>query len=170
MFLGIAILCLLLFFPIYLEANFHYKMQDQKVGFALYLCKHFRILGGYISDYPGGFALHTGKNKVILLPFDDTKGRKKRISIFRRFQISDFAITTETGAEYLPLTMLLHTTFRHYFLWQGGTASNFQSHIWLQNGDNFALTANGVARINLYMQICAWLHLIKEKIENGDGK
>lgn len=168
--LGLLIALTLLFFPIYIEADFQYQLQDRKIAFAVFIFKKFKVIGGYITDYPGGFAFHTGKEKVILMPLNDAEGRKKRISIFRRFRISDFAITTETGAEYLPLTMLLHAILRRYFLFQGGEEGSFQSHIWLKNRDDFILSINGIAKINLYMQICAWISVIKERLTNGKRK
>ena len=152
------------------EADFHYQLQDRKIAFAIFLFKKIKVIGGYITDYAGGFAFHTGKNKVLLMPLSDKEGRKKRISFFRRFRISDFAITTETGAEYLPLTMCLHTFLREYFLLQGGKNESFQSHIWLKNRDDFMLTINGIAKINLYMQICAGIAILKEKLSNGKRK
>ena len=155
----------LLFFPISLEADFYYHAKDKKMAFVLYAFRRFKVIGGYLDSYPGGFALHTSENNAILFPFQDREGRKRRMSIFRRFKLSKLAVTTETGAEYLPLVAMLHAFFKGYFLWQGGDWGNYQSHVWLQNGDHFSLTASGEAKVTLYMQICAFLRKLKEKID-----
>ena len=156
----------LLFFPIYVEACAYYNIQEKKLGVAVFLFKKIKIIGGYISDYPGGFAFHTGGDKVFLMPLMDRNSRKKRISVFRRFQLSDFAINTETGAEYLPLIMIINSFFKRYFVYQGGEIGSYQSHIWLKNADCLKISINAVARINVYMQICALIRLIKEKLKN----
>ena len=162
--LGIVGLIFLLFFPFYLEANFYYNSKDKKIGVVVYVLKKIKIIGGYLDAYPGGIALHTSNDKAILFPIQDKEGRKKRISIFRRFKMSRFAVTTETGAKYLPLVALLYVLFRGYFVWQGGEIKNYQSHVWLKDGDCFSLTASGEAKVTIYMQICALINKIKEKL------
>ncbi len=165
--LGVGVLLLILFFPIYLEANFYYRIQDKKAGFSVYLFKYFKIIGGYIDDYPGGFALHTSSDKATIMPVRDKEGRKKRVSVFKRFKATDFAIVTETGAEYLPLAMAFNIVCKSYFRYQGGDMQKFQSQLWLRQGKTLSLTANGVARFNLFMQICAFIKNLKEKMSHG---
>ena len=159
-----AIVLALLFFPIYLEADIYYNAAQKKIAFSMYLFKWIKVIGGYITPYPGGFAFHTKRNKALLMPINDKESGKKRMLKFRRFHISDLAVNTETGAEYLPLTLTVHTMMKGYFLYQGGEKDSYQSHIWLRNGDVFTCSVNGVARFNLYMQICTLLQYLKEKM------
>ena len=169
-FLGLFLFIFILFFPLYVETDFHYQLQDKKIAVAVYLCKHFKILGGYLTDCPGGFALHISREKARLLPIFDRKGGLQKANFLHRFQISNFAITTETGAEYIPLAICLHAVIKGYFLYQGGEKEGFQSHIWLKNGEDFLITIHSVARINLYMQICTGIRLLKEKWRNARRK
>ena len=169
-FIALAVLIgvvFLLFFPIYIEGNIQYQLRDKKFAFSIYLYKRIKLLGGYVEDYPGGFALHTSKNSVKLFPLNDKEGRKKRISIFRHFKLSALALTTEISAKYLPLMMIMHTFLKVYFLQQGGKIEEYSSQIWLKNVDILTITANSVAKVNLYMQLCALVHLWKEKIKNA---
>lgn len=163
MLLSVVIVLILLFFPIYVEGCLYYDVHEKKLGVAVYLFKKWKIIGGYLSDYPGGFAFHTSRDKVFLLPLNDRENQKKRISVFRLFKLTDFAVNTETGADYLPLSMLFNSFLKGYFFWQGGEKKNYQNHIWLKDGDYFSVSIDAVARVNFYMQICALIRLIKER-------
>ena len=162
--IGVVFVLFLLFFPISLEADFYYHAKDKKIAFVLYAFRRFKVIGGYLDSYPGGFALHTSEKNAVLFPFQDREGRKRRMSIFRRFKLSKLAVTTETGADYLPLVAILHAFFKGYFLWQGGAFRNYQSQVWLRGGDHFSLTASGEAKITIYMQICAFLRKFNQLI------
>ena len=168
--LSVFIVLFLLFVPIYIEVAFQYQLRDKKVAFAVYLFRKIKIFGGYFGVYPGGVAVHISKNKAILLPFSDKDGRKKRMSAFRLFKISSLSITTETGAQYLPLIMLFYAFLKGYYSWQGGKKQEYYSHVWLKNKDEFTVTLNATAKATLYMQCCALIHFIKEKIKYGRRK
>lgn len=78
-------LAVLLFFPIFLEADVHYDMNRKKFGFALYAYKVIKLIGGYVTTYPGGIALHISPKKAILKPYSGMDSERKRFSLRRRF-------------------------------------------------------------------------------------
>ena len=88
----------LLFFPIVVEADVHYDMNRRKFGFALYAYKAWKLVGGYVTTYRGGFALHVSPEKAILKPYSGMNEDRKRFSFVRAFRVISFVLTTETGA------------------------------------------------------------------------
>ncbi len=84
---GLLVLAALLFFPIFLEADIHYDMNRKKFGFALYAYKVLKLIGGYVTTYPGGIALHISPKKAILKPYSGMDSDRKRFSFTKAFRI-----------------------------------------------------------------------------------
>lgn len=86
-------LAVLLFFPIFLEADVHYDMNRKKFGFALYAYKVIKLIGGYVTTYPGGIALHISPKKAILKPYSGHGFGKKTVFVYEgvsdRFLFAD---------------------------------------------------------------------------------
>ena len=94
---GLLVLAVLLFFPIFLEADIHYDMNRKKFGFALYAYKVLKLIGGYVTTYPGGIALHISPKKAILKPYSGMDSDRKRFSFTKAFRIVSLRLTTETS-------------------------------------------------------------------------
>ena len=110
----------LLFFPIYLKTESHYDVHRRKLAFVMHINKFFRVLGGYIATYKGGFALHVSEKKAILLPYKEMNSKRKKISIIRTFRLKALSITTECGAQYFLQMAALQEVFEGIFLIFGG--------------------------------------------------
>lgn len=95
-------LAVLLFFPIFLEADVHYDMNRKKFGFALYAYKVIKLIGGYVTTYPGGIALHISPKKAILKPYSGMDSERKRFSFTKAFRIVSFSLTTGNGGGISP--------------------------------------------------------------------
>ena len=163
--LGLMIAAFLLFFPIILAADAHYDMNRRKFGFAVFLYKIFKIIGGYVATYQGGLALHVSPKKAILIPYSQIDSERKRFSFVRSFRLIAFTLTTETGAEYLLPASLSHTVLRAIFLLLGGSNEKFDNHLWLTDGDVLRVSFHIAAYFNVYMLLCALFKFLKEKIK-----
>jgi len=159
-------IAVLLFFPIFLEADIHYDMNRKKFGFALYAYKVFKLFGGYVTTYPGGIALHVSPKKAILKPYSGMDSERKKFSFTRAFRIVSFSLTTETGAEYLLPVSLAHTVLRTIFFSIGGEQEKIQNNLWLTDGDELRVSLNLVTFFNLFILLCAFLKFLKEKIKH----
>lgn len=80
---GTLLTAILLFFPIFLEVDIHYDMNRKKFGFALYAYKVLKLIGGYVTTYPGGIALHISPKKAILKPYSGMDSERKKFSFTR---------------------------------------------------------------------------------------
>ena len=163
---GTLLTAILLFFPIFLEVDIHYDMNRKKFGFALYAYKVLKLIGGYVTTYPGGIALHISPKKAILKPYSGMDSERKNFSFTRTFRIVSFSLTTETGAEYLIPVSLAHTALRTVFFAAGGQRGKVENNLWLTDGDELRVSMNLVVFFNLFILLCALLKFLKEKIKS----
>ncbi|MFR1983977.1 MAG: GerW family sporulation protein [Christensenellaceae bacterium] len=139
-------------------------MNRKKFGFALYAYKVLKLIGGYVTTYPGGIALHISPKKAILKPYSGMDSERKKFSFTRTFRIVSFSLTTETGAEYLIPVSLAHTALRTVFFAAGGQRGKVENNLWLTDGDELRVSMNLVV-FNLFILLCALLKFLKEKIK-----
>lgn len=156
----------LLFFPIILEADVHYDMNRRKFGFALYAYKALKLVGGYVTTYRGGIALHISPDKAILKPYSGMDSDRKKFSFVKAFRVVSFSLTTETGAEYLLSVSVVHAALRAFFFSVGGERGNVRNNLWLTDGDELRVSLNLVTSFNLFILLCAFLQFLKEKIKS----
>lgn len=155
----------LLFFPIVVEADVHYDMNRRKFGFALYAYKALKLIGGYVTVYRGGFALHISSDKAILKPYSGLNADRKRFSFVKAFRVLSFVLTTETGAEYLLPVSAVHAVLRAVFFSMGGRRGKIRNNLWLTDGDELKISADIVVFFNLFILLRAFLQFLKEKIK-----
>ncbi len=154
----------MLFFPIYVEADAHYDMNRRKFGFAVYLYKAIPVIGGYAATYRGGIALHVSKKKAILIPYSQMNSQRKKFSFVKTFRIKSFRLTTESGAEYLPLTAVAHALLRTLFFIIGGEKEEVENNLWLTDGDVLRVSLNCLLYFNLFILLKNFIKFCKEKI------
>ncbi len=163
---GISVFFLIiLFLPVVVEMDAHYDMNRKKFGFAVYLYKKIKLVGGYIGVYRGGIALHLSREKAKLIPYSQLNSERKRFSFIRSFRLIAFTLTTETGVEYLLPIATAHTFLRAYFFSIGGDKDKIENNVWLTDGDELRVSLNSVIYFNLYMLIRNFIVFIKEKIK-----
>lgn len=163
--LAIASTLAILFFPIVLEGAAHYDMNRKKFVFSIYAYKLWKIFGGYVTTYRGGFALHVSRRKAILKPYAGADKDRKRFSFVRTFKVKAFSITTETGAEYLLPVSVAHTVLKAVFLAKGGARERVQNRLWLTDGDELRVSVDVTVYFNPYILLCAFHKFLKEKIK-----
>ncbi len=154
----------MLFFPIYLEADAHYDMNRRKFAFAVYAYKILPIFGGYAATYNGGIALHISKKRAILIPYSKVNDERKKFSIVKTFRLKSFILTTESGAEYLPLTATAHSLLRTLFFITGGKKEGVENNLWLTDGDVLRVSLNSLVYFNLFILLKSFFKFCKEKI------
>lgn len=162
-FLPIAAATCVLFFPVRIETDAYADLQKRKLVFGVYLYGKIKIIGGYVTSYLGGFALHVKKNKAILLPYSRVEAERKRFSFVKSFRLEKLFVTTETGAEYMLPTGLAHTALKAVFYAYGGKKE--RSVLKIENGDRLNAAGCVVVRFNGYMLIRAFMKFVKEKVK-----
>ena len=165
MFFLFFIVLSILFFPIYLEMDAHYDLNRKKLGFAVYAYRKIPIVGGYISTYKGGIAFHITEKKAILVPYRQMESERKKFSFFKTFRLKSFNLTTETGAEYLFLTAIMHAFLRLLFFVKGGRKEEIENNLWLTDGDVLRISLNVLLYFNLYILLNSFIKFCKEKIQ-----
>jgi hypothetical protein len=162
--LSLLIIVILLFFPIVLEGDVHFDLDRKKLGFVLYGYKVFKLIGGYVTVYPYGIALHISDKKAILRPFSDMDSERKRFSFIRAFRVLSCSLTTESGAEYfLPLSAI-HTALRPVLLSLNSKKGKLHNTLWLTDGDQLKISMNMVTYFNLFILLRAFF---KAKLKKG---
>lgn len=153
---------MIVFFPVYIETNVYYDINKRKFAFSAHLYK-LKLLGGYISTYKGGFALHISKKKAILLPYAQMNKERKRFSFIKNFHLKSFILTTETGPEYFIPVALAQIGIRTYFFLTGGKKEKIKNNVWLTDGDLLRISLNCVLFFNLFLVLRNLLKFLKEK-------
>lgn len=132
LFTCLAIACTLCF-PIVQRLDLYGDPSEKKLSFSLRLYGFLPILGGYVTSYTGGIAIHLGKKKAVLLPYRGIEEKRKKFSFVRSFKTLMFHVSTETGAEYLFGVLSVHAAMKTYFSLTR-KASVFRSEVWLVGG------------------------------------
>ena len=97
-------LCILLLFPIVITTDAYYLLRSKKIAFSIRLFGKIKIVGGYLSTYEGGVAIHISDAKAIILGYKEMEERGKSFSFKKLFTLKKFSLHIRTGAEYfLPL-------------------------------------------------------------------
>lgn len=164
LFFFVLIVFAVLFFPIYLETDAYYDLNRKKLGFAVYAYKALPIVGGYVSTYRGGIALHISEKKAILIPYKQMDSERKKFSFFKSFRLKSFNLTTESGAEYLFITALAHALLRTLFFIKGGKKEGIENNLWLTDGDVLRISLNALFYFNLYIILKTFFKFCKEKV------
>lgn len=162
--LVIALAVLLLFLPIYIESDVHYDMNRKKFAFVVSLYGVIKLIGGYVTTYKGGLAIHRSKTKAKLLPYTQLDSERKRFSFIRTFRLRAFTLTTETGVEYLFPISFIHAVLRTYFFIIGGKKENIENNLWLTDGDVLRISLNSVLFFNIFILLCNLFKFLKEKL------
>ena len=161
----VAILLLvLLFFPIVFHSSAHFDVNRKKFAFSVRLYGNIKLIGGYITTYKGGVALHISPKKAILIPYKEMENERKKFSFFKTLRLIAFTLTTETGAEYLFPVALAHIILRVYFFSVGGNKEKIENNLWLTDGDVLRVSSHGVFFFNLFILTVHFFKFLKEKI------
>lgn len=153
----------LLFVPIVTELSVHADVNRKKFAFSIYAYRAIKLIGGYVTRYPGGVALHASAKKAILLPYSKMDSERKRFSFVRSFRLISLSVTTETGAEYLISVALAHMALKTLFYSLGGEKE--KSALWLTDGDTLKTSAEVAVWFNLFMLLTVFLKFLKEKVK-----
>ena len=156
---------ILLFTPIFFQTNLHIDLMRKKCAFSLYLYKKIRLLGGYVTTYPGGIALHLSPKKARLLRYKNMNSERKKFSVVKTFHLDEVTLTMETGADYLVATSLIQACLRVYFFAKGGKKEKIENNLWLTDGDVLRISISSEFIFNLYILLCDFVKFLKEKIQ-----
>lgn len=158
-----VILLSIVFFPFLIEGSFHYDMNRKKYAFAVKIFR-IKLIGGYFTVYPGGFAMHVSDKKVFLFPFQRMNDDRKRFAFIKTFRLIRFHLTTETGAEYLLQSMAIQAFIRLYLQQKAQYALRIKTGVWLTEGDVLRISGNWLIFFNLFILIKNFIIFLKEKL------
>lgn len=123
-----------LFLPVTQTLNAYGDLNEKKFAFSLYLFGFLRLVGGYVTSYKGGVALHVSKKTAILLPYSGMNEKRKKFSFVRTFHLISLSVSTESGAEYFALIGKCYLALKAY-LKITGRAKKSKTNLLLTNGD-----------------------------------
>ena len=138
-------------------------MNRKKYAFVLRLYR-IKILGGYFTIYPGGMAMHISKKKAILFPYKNMNDDRKRFAFVKTFRLIRFHITAETGPEYLLPILAGNRVLRAYLHAKAQFLQDYQSNVWLTNGDVLRVSGNWLLFFNLFIVLKNLIAFFKEKL------
>lgn len=160
----------LLLFPIFLSFNAHYDVNGKKFCFSLNLYKKLKLIGGYVTAYPKGLALHVSQKKAILIQYTDLEKESKKFSFFKTIRLKRLFISAETGANYVMGVYFLSLLTQIIGVIKFGERSTVKTNVWLVNGDILRLSALLIWRINGYTILKEIVRVIKEKTQIWKNK
>ena len=159
-FSGIVIV---LFFPIFISWNLHFDFKEKKYAFCLKAYKKIKVFGGYATLYDKGIALHVGKERAILLPYQELRSRRKNFPFFKTFQLLSIKANIESTAEslfalscldsFLNIAKKFHSEFKKI---------NFD--IWISKTENLKITAKCTLFFNCFILLMHLIEFLWEKI------
>ena len=163
LFLTVWVVIVLLFFPILISGSFHYDMNRKKYAFAIRVYA-VKIIGGYITVYPGGIAVHHSQKKALVFPYSTMNDDKKRFSFMKIFRLLRFHLTTETGAEYVLPVWLFSSFIKAYLIKKARYLQQIKTNIWLTNGDTLRVSGQWLVFFNLFIVLKSLFLFLKEKM------
>ena len=164
----LAIVILAVFFPIKITADGYYLLRSARVNLSIRLFNKIKMIGGYLSSYRGGFALHFSSAKAVVFGYKDVETREKNFPFRKSFKIKKISLHIRTGAEYfLPICSLeiIRRSIAQInpFLKEKSTVE-----IALINNDELHVAARMTVITTLYKQLKAIvIYLIRRMRENG---
>ena len=141
-----------LFFPIVQSFNAYGDLNEKKFAFSLYLFGFLRLIGGYVTSYKGGLALHVSKKTAILLPYSGMNEKRKKFSFVRTFHLLSLSVSTETGAEYFAQTGAFYLALKAYLKFTRRSKKS-TTNLLLTNGNGLKISA----RLTVYFTIAGLL-------------
>ena len=151
---GITGAAIFLFAPIVQEFNAYGDLNEKKLAFSLYLFGFIKLIGGYVSSYRGGVAVHISEKKAILLPYSGMNEQRKKFKIFRSFRLISLEAAAETGADYFAGAGIACAFLKGYLAVKGETKKS-DVKLYLTDGDALRVSV----RIAAYFQIGVLLAL-----------
>ena len=136
------------FLPVVQTLNAYGDLNAKKLTFSLYLFGFIRLIGGYVTSYKGGVAVHVSKKKAILLPYSGMDDERKKFAFVRTFHLLSLAETSETGAEYLLPAGAFHLALKSYLAFTGRSKKS-RTNLWLTDGDTLKISV----RLTFYFTV-----------------
>ncbi len=160
---GLALV--ILFTPIFLTTDALFNIKQKKIGFSVRLYGVVKLIGGYISTYTHGLAVHVSKNKAILIPFKDLDNERKRFSFMRTFKMVSFYLNIETGVEYCIFFTPLHYIANLLLYIKYQDPKRYAMQTWITNGETLIISMQNTVFFNGYIVLKNFLKFIIHKVE-----
>lgn len=169
LFFGITGAAIILFAPIVQEFNAYGDLSEKKLAFSLYLFGFIKLIGGYVSSYRGGVAVHISEKTAILLPYSGMNEQRKKFKIFRSFRLISLEAAAETGADYFAGAGIACAFLKGYLAVKG-KAKKSDLKLYLTDGDVLRLSVRVVAYFRIGVLLALFIRfLIKVTIRRMRG-
>ena len=152
LFIAFAVL-ILLFFPIFLSADVYYQIRNKKVGFCISLYGKIKLVGGYISTYNGGFAIHLSEKKALLTGYREMEERRKNFPFQDFFTFQKISLNIRTGAEYFLPLYALNLINSIVLCIRPALQERIKSKLGIENGDELKVSARVVLKMTIFKQL-----------------
>ena len=170
-----AIFFAILIFPIYINTNCFINKESKKIFFKIDAFKIIKIVGGYISFYKQGLAIHISEKKALLIPFKNFIGIKEKVKPLKDYHFIKFNSLIEIGTYD---NLIFPIVFSNIYAWHnnllGRILYNKKPYIDYRNDVNIIENENSlnvyvklVTILNLLMILISLIKIITEKILNA---
>ncbi len=152
LFIAFAVL-VLFFFPIFLSVDVYYQIRSKKVGFCISLYGKIKLLGGYISTYNGGFAIHLSEKKALLTGYREMEERRKNFHFLDFFTFQKISLNIRTGADYFLPLYALNLVKSIVLYIRPAFQKRIKSKLGIENGDELKLSARVILKMTAFKQL-----------------
>ena len=154
-----------LLLPLVFTLDIYVDVKAKKFAFCLKFFDFIKVLGGYVTLYAQGFAVHISKKKAILVPFNDMENERKKFSFTECFVITEFSLSFLTGIEYFIPTAYLNRAFNVYFRMKNKqTSQKYKSILYVTDEERLTISSSVRFYFNLWLLIQEIFKTIKEKL------
>ena len=152
----LVVLLLVLLVPLYIQINAYFDVTSGKVGCVISLYGKIKLVGGYFSPCPNGFAFHISNRKAILFSYNQMHEKQKQFSSRIQSKISSIQLLAEIGPEYLLQSYLIDN-FLKLQLFTARKEKIFHSKICLKNSDAFRIFLKVSIKLQLLSELFVWI-------------
>jgi hypothetical protein len=167
----ILTIVIMLIAPIIFQLNVYFDTSSSKIGCSIMIYNKIKVLGGYFSACPGGFAFHTSDRKAMLFTYQQTEAARKRLSKSNIVKVRSINVITETAPEYLVGISIIENIVKGYILFYEGARNNramIKTKILLKGEDVLRVFLKISFQATIIQQIFYWMqYLFRRLMKNG---
>lgn len=164
-FYVLIILLTILFLPIFLNFDWYYDVFTGKIVILFSLMNIFKILGGYVTSYDKGFALHKSDKTAVLLPYTEIDNERKRFSFIKTFKFQSISVDVQCSANTFYLFNFIQKGLE-VLKFSNDKLNNMHLTLKLFNKDTLKITGRCVFRLNLFILLIDFIEYLWRKMKN----
>ena len=129
----------------------YFDVASGKIGCNICLLGKIKLIGGYLSPCPSGFAWHVSKRKAFIFRYKDSNERRKKLSS-GAFKVSVINLIAEVSPNYLLGTSFIGGLFAALDSYKSGK-QRIEIRILLNEQECFRVFARIALKTSLFLQL-----------------